>query len=261
MRISLVTPSLNQGRFIGQTIRSVLDQAGDFELDYQVLDGGSTDATADVAAAFGNRLRWRSGPDGGQINAINRGLREAGGEVVGWLNSDDVLEPGALTAVADAFADPAVMWVHGGCRIIDAGGREIRPMVTAYKRYHARRYSRRRLLGCNFISQMTVFWRREIIQKVGLLDESLPLAFDYDYWLRLAAVAEPVYLDRPIAAFRWHGHSKSGRGYVAQSAEDLTIALRHGQAGAAGQLTKRLHNAAAVGVYRMLERWERRHDH
>src|SRR5215471_19332017 len=95
IRISLVTPSYNQGRFIQRTIDSVLEQTGDFELEYVVYDGGSTDETLDVLRSYGERLRWRSEPDRGQVDAINKGLRAATGEVVGWLNSEDVLAPGA----------------------------------------------------------------------------------------------------------------------------------------------------------------------
>src|SRR5690348_14711407 len=102
LRISLVTPSYNHGRFIRRTIDSVLSQQGDFELDYCVLDGGSTDETLDVLASYGPRVRWTSERDGGQVHAINKGLRAADGDVVGWLNSDDTLMPGALARVAAA---------------------------------------------------------------------------------------------------------------------------------------------------------------
>src|ERR1700712_1435212 len=96
MRISLVTPSFNQAQFSRRTIDSVLEQQGDFELDYRIVDGGSTDGTLDILRGYGDRIRWQSEPDRGQVDAINKGLRAATGEVIGWLNSDDVLLPGAI---------------------------------------------------------------------------------------------------------------------------------------------------------------------
>src|SRR5262249_45945988 len=120
MRISLVTPSYNQAPFIRRTIDSVLAQRGDFELDYKVIDGRSTDGTLEILKSYGDRLAWISEPDRGQVDAINRGLRGVTGDIVGWLNSDDVLLPDALARVADAFArNPDAEWLHGRCVIID----------------------------------------------------------------------------------------------------------------------------------------------
>src|SRR4051812_39375084 len=120
MRISIVTPSYNQGAFIGRTIDSILSQQGDFELDYRVIDGGSTDGTVEVLRSYGDRLTWISEPDKGQVDAINKGLAAVTGDVIGWINSDDLLLPGALAKVAAAFrAQPETEWVHGRCVIID----------------------------------------------------------------------------------------------------------------------------------------------
>ncbi len=104
-----------------------MSQTGNFELDYVVLDGGSTDKTLEILAAYGNRIRWLSQPDQGQIDAINRGLRAATGDIVGWLNSDDYLLPEALKRIANAFTvNESVQWVYGDCIIVDREGREIR---------------------------------------------------------------------------------------------------------------------------------------
>ena len=242
IKISLLTPSFNQADFIQRTIDSVLQQRGDFELDYVVLDGGSTDETTRILKAYGDRVRWTSKADGGQIEALNHGLDAATGDVVGWLNSDDMLLPGALQKVAEGFAqNPQAVWLHGDCVIVDRHDNEIRQWVSKYKRYRARRYTRSKLLSSNFISQMTVFWKRSAMQKVGLLDSSLPLAFDYDYWLRLARVADPLYVPSPIAAFRWYTTSKSGGNLRRQCQEDERIARRHGLRGV-GLLAKRFEN-------------------
>src|SRR5215471_6415409 len=99
LRISIITPSYNQARFINRAIASVLDQTGPFDLEYLVFDGGSDDGTLEILHTYHDRLSWQSAPDKGQIDAINQGLRCATGEVVGWLNSDDALAPGALAKV------------------------------------------------------------------------------------------------------------------------------------------------------------------
>src|SRR6476660_9299939 len=126
MRISIVTPSYNQGAYIGRTIDSILSQEGDFELDYRVIDGGSTDDTVAVLKSYGDRVAWTSEKDKGQVDAINKGLAKATGDIVGWINSDDLLLPGALAKVADAFrARPSVEWVHGRCVIIDEHDQEV----------------------------------------------------------------------------------------------------------------------------------------
>src|SRR5947209_3721332 len=154
LRITVVTPSLNQGRFIERTVRSVIGQVGDFSLEYLVLDGGSTDETLDVLRRYDGRLRWVSEPDAGMADAVITGLRLAAGDVVGWLNSDDVLAAGALARVAEVFSRrPEVGWLHGRCDIIDESDREVRRWITAYKDWCCRHYSYRRLLTANFISQ------------------------------------------------------------------------------------------------------------
>jgi glycosyltransferase involved in cell wall biosynthesis len=256
MKISLITPSYQHADFIGRTIDSVLDQRGEFELDYAVLDGGSTDGTVEILKSYGDRLRWSSQLDHGQIDAVNRGLQAATGDVIGWLNSDDLLLPGALQKVCAAFGQTKCHWMHGGCQIIDRRDREIRKWVSALKRFHSLRYTHGRLLCQNFISQMTVFWRRELMAQVGLLDAVWPLAFDYDYWLRLSAVAEPHYIDSPIAAFRWYDASKSGASYVAQCREDEAIAHRHGLKGWA-RSGKRLQNRLRISAYRLYNTLQR----
>ena len=253
MFISLITPSYNHAEFIEQTIDSVLAQSGDFQLDYRVLDGGSTDNTVNILQAYGDRLRWTSQPDNGQVDAINRGLQEATGDVVGWLNSDDILLPGALAIVVEAFkSTQACAWVHGDCMVIDRHGREIRRWVSAYKRFFARRYSRERLLARNFISQMTVFWRRELLDRIGYLDPDLPLAFDYEYWLRLSGIGPPVYVNRKLAAFRWYETSKSGANFRAQFEQDEAAARRHGNLGRMARINKKVQNRMTVGIYHSL---------
>lgn len=254
MRISIITPSFNQAQFLGRTIESVVSQVGPFELEYLVLDGGSTDGSLDILRRYGDRVWWRSAADRGQVDAINAGLKMATGEVVGWLNSDDILLPGALTKVAAVFSrSPTTLWMHGRCRIIDSEDRVIRGWVDWYKHRRSLRHSRERLLTENYVSQMTAFWRRSAHEKVGFLDESVPLAFDYDLWLRLAALSDPVYLPEYLACFRWYDASKSGANFVRQSREDMAIALRHmPPRSRLLRVRKRFKLSCALAVYRAL---------
>lgn len=254
LRITIVTPSFNQARFIGRTIDSVLAQQGPFDLDYRVVDGASSDGTIELLRSYGESLQWTSEPDSGQVAAINRGLREAKGDVLGWLNSDDVLYPGALSRVAAAFEEhPGAAWLHGRCDIIDEHDKVVRRWISLYKHLRARRHTIERLIVENYVSQMTAFWRRSAQQTVGLLDASLNFAFDYDLWLRLSRRGAPLYLDGPpLAAFRWYRTSKSGRQFESQFREDAEVAARH----AAGHRwllrRKRLTTAAILTVYRAM---------
>lgn len=229
LKISIITPSFNHARFIRRTVDSVLSQQGDFELEYRVLDGASTDGTVDILRSYGDRLQWKSEKDNGQVDAINKGLRSVTGDIVAWLNSDDVLMPGALARVSRAFAEnPSVEWVHGRCRIIDAEDREVRRWISAYKHYRCQRHSFANLLTEAYVSQMTTFWRRSVHDEVGYIDPSFRLSFDHEFFLRLAKRGDPVYLDEELACFRWYETSKSGEGYVAQMTETASLPERFG---------------------------------
>ena len=254
MRITIVTPSLNQGAYIERTIESVLAQRGEFELEYLIVDGGSTDGTLDVLRRHDHRLTWTSGPDRGQSDAINRGFRAARGDVLAWLNSDDVYEPGALAAAAHALRDRPRGWCFGDARVIDVDGREIRGAISRWKRLLARHYSASLLLTSNFIPQPTVFFRRELLEETGALDERYHLAMDYDLWLRFARVSEPVYLGRPLAGFRWHAGSKSGARYARMAWEAFRIAGRHARGPQRLILAEHaVHVAALTAGYRLLD--------
>ncbi|HMG56329.1 MAG TPA: glycosyltransferase family 2 protein [Kofleriaceae bacterium] len=253
LRFSIVTPSYNQAAFIGRTIYSVLGQAGEFDLDYRVIDGGSSDGTLDVLRGYGARLAWISERDGGQIDAINKGLRATTGDVVGWVNSDDTLLPGALARVAAAFtAQPEVEWIHGRCRIIDEHDRTMRRWISAYKHYRCRHHSFANLLTENYVSQMTAFWRRRVHDEIGYLDPVYDLSFDYDLFLRLARRGAPIYLDDEIACFRMYGTSKSGEGFAAQLAQAVAITARYGEPTAWQRVRTQAKKLAITSVYRAM---------
>jgi glycosyltransferase involved in cell wall biosynthesis len=202
--VSIVTPSFNQGRFIAETIRSVLSQ--DYpRIEYLVVDGGSSDGTLEILHQFGDRLRWTSEPDRGQSDAINKGWRATSGEIVAWLNSDDVYHPGAITKVAGFFqTHPDVDLVYGDCdHINDQGG------IT--RRNRSRQATAADLLRSpsSIIAQPAAFVRRRALMSVGYLDETLHYVMDLEMFLRVASRHKIAYLPERLASFRLHPQSKS----------------------------------------------------
>ena len=253
VKVSVVTPSYNQGAFIERTIQSVLAQEGDFELEYIVVDGGSTDDTVKILRRYGDRLKYTSERDRGQVDAINKGFAAATGEVVAWLNSDDLYLPGSLDAVVRAMRDGA-RWCFGQCRIIDESDRPIRAGIRWYKNRISSWYSLRALLVMDFIPQPATFFRRDLLEEVGPLDSAYKLAMDYELWLRFARRAEPVFLPLDLAAFRWHDTSKSSSGYARAAREALAAARRHALPSERGALLlHRLHVLTLVAGYRLLD--------
>jgi glycosyltransferase involved in cell wall biosynthesis len=254
VRVGIVTPSFNQAGFLARTLDSVLAQRGDFELDYLVVDGASTDGSVDILRRRGPALRWLSEADRGQSEAVNKGLRLVRGDVLAWVNSDDAYEPGAVSAAVEAIRAGA-RWCFGQCRIVDEDDREIRRGISRYKNRLASGYSLGRLYAGNFIAQPAVFFRRDLLEEVGPLDESLHLAMDYDLWLRFAEVAEPRFLPRDLARFRWHGRSKTSGRYAASAWEAFTVARRRAAGRHPLALARHLVQVAAmIAGYAVLER-------
>lgn len=256
--ITVVTPSYNQGNYIEQTIRSVLAQ--DYpRLEYIVMDGASTDNTIEVLRKYDGRLTWISEKDRGQVYAINKGFRMATGDVLAFLNSDDLYEPGALLAVGRHFADhPQSAWLTGRCRIVDGENCEIRKGITAYKNAWLRIANHKTLQITNFISQMATFWRREAFERVGEFDESLHYVMDWDYWMRLAKHYRLSVIHRNLARFRMHDASKSGLSAAnavaaanAQFDEEIRMASIHTHSPLLLTL-HRMHNALIVASYRQV---------
>ncbi len=229
--ITIVTPSLNQGSFIEETIVSVLSQNYP-KLEYIVADGGSTDDTLDVLKQYSEKLQWYSKKDKGQTDAINNAMRMATGEIVAYLNADDILLPGSLFLVAEIFAQQKnIQWLTGRCRIINENGKDIRPTIALYKNLLLYSHSYRGLLVTNYISQPATFWRRSLLEACGLLDEDLHYVMDYEYWLRLWKTAPPFILHKDLAGFRIQSNSKTtSAGHLDEYIEEeQRIIARHGE--------------------------------
>lgn len=226
-KISIITPSLNQASFIEETILSVLSQKYP-NLEYLVIDGGSADGTLEILKKYQDHLTWISEKDSGQSTAINKGLRMATGDVVAFLNSDDLYEPGTLAMVGEYFSRyENAFWLTGYCLNIDQTGREIRSFIRGYKNFWLRCNHYQILKVLNFISQPSTFWRRSAMTEVGFLDESLHYTMDYDYWLRLGRRFPLHVIRKNLSKFRLHEHSKSGTTFHDQFDEELSVAKKY----------------------------------
>lgn len=200
--LSVIVPSLNQGRYISSTLNSIIQQ--DYpNLEILVLDGGSTDNTLDILKSQPPGVRWVSQPDAGQADAINRGFEQSTGEILAWLNSDDLYCPEALRRVGEFFRDhPETDWVYGKAVHINEKGDVIAPYPTEL-------FTCQRLAEVCFLCQPAVFFRRSLWKKGGGLDLKLHFALDYDYWIRLSRLSTPQYLPQTLAASRLHEDTKT----------------------------------------------------
>ena len=226
--ISIITPSFNQGEYIERTIQSVLQQEVNFPFEYIVVDGGSTDETVDILKKYSERIKWISEKDRGQSDALNKGISIASGDIIGYLNSDDIYFPGTLQKVADQFTlIPEKIWLYGMARMIDDQDVEIRKWISEYKKIISGTYSYHRLLCENYISQPAVFFKKEDFDSVGAFDLTLHYAMDYDLWLRLAKVSPPMVIKDDLAAFRMQKHSKSSLNYKNLFIEQYQVHQRY----------------------------------
>ncbi|MBV9463966.1 MAG: glycosyltransferase [Verrucomicrobiae bacterium] len=228
-QLSIVTPSFNQGHFLRETVDSVLGQRGAFDLEYWVMDGGSKDDTVEILKGYGEALRWISQKDEGQTAAINDGFRRSGGEILGWINADDVYMPDAFQRVIREFhARPEAMWLIGGYQMIDENGRRIRRVHSSYKNFLIRNYSYNLLLTENVCPQPSVFFRRRALEEVGFLNEKEYYVMDYDFWLRLGKKYEPIIVPEPLSKFRFHAGSKTQNSQLReQFGRELELAKRY----------------------------------
>jgi glycosyltransferase involved in cell wall biosynthesis len=221
---SIVTPSLNQGHFIGDAIRSVLRQV-EPAVEHLIVDGRSSDDTAavvaDYARRYPTRLHWLSEPDAGQADAVNKGLALARGDIVGWLNADDAyLLPTTLREVRAAFRRfPQADLVYGDGVLMSADYRVLKVLCMPA-------FSQARLRRRNCLLQPAVFWRRHVSQRERL-DPTLLLAADYEYWLRLAQRYEFRHVRRPWAADRHYAARRSHALRAQMQAEDRSLQARY----------------------------------
>ncbi len=225
-KISVITPVLNGKRFIQQTIESVLSQTGDFELEYIIKDGGSTDGTPDLLKEYEDHpaITVISRKDTSLYDAINQGFEHATGDVGCWINADDYFEPGTFQKAIHAFeAHPDKKWLYGRCDIIDDTEREIRKPITMYKNLIGWRYSYKMLLCENYINQPATFWKMDLWKQVGGLSLDYKITADYHLWLKFAQESNAIALHKKLAHFRRCGESISDNQFEQQFKEELEI--------------------------------------
>ena len=201
--VSIVTPSFNQAAYLEQTLLSVLEQ--DYaDIEYLVIDGGSTDGSPDIIKKYASRLAyWISEKDSGQADAINKGMARAQGEIVAWLNSDDTYLPGTVTAAVKAFDEnPDVAMVYADMLAVDERGQTFNTL-----RY--RQLTLEDLLSFQIIGQPAVFMRRSAFEKAGGLDPSFHFLLDHHLWIRIAAQGRILHIPQTWAAARYHAKAKN----------------------------------------------------
>jgi glycosyltransferase involved in cell wall biosynthesis len=201
--VSIITPSFNQASYLEQTLRSVLDQDHE-DIEYLVIDGGSTDGSADIIKKYASRLaHWVSEKDSGQADAINKGMAHAKGDIVAWLNSDDYYLSGAVAAVVKVFdANPDIALVYADMLAVDENGQTFNTL-----RY--RQLTLEDLLSFQIIGQPAVFMRRVAFEKAGGLDLSYHFLLDHHLWIRIAAQGRILHIPQTWAAARYHAEAKN----------------------------------------------------
>jgi glycosyltransferase involved in cell wall biosynthesis len=220
--ISVVTPSYNQAQFLEETILSVLNQDYPY-LEYIIIDGGSSDGSVDIVRKYEERLAyWVSEPDRGQSHALNKGIGRATGDILFWLNADDICLPGAFSKVAEAFSQqPPPRIVIGQAYIIDHEGKLLgqrESQFTSWADYATRK--------CD-IRQVAAFFDRKLFNELGGVDESLEYAMDTDLLLRFTRLHYPLIINEYLAAYRKHGGTKFKSNLLPGYREADMIRIRH----------------------------------
>lgn len=220
-RISIITPSYNQGKFIEETIRSVLQQNIE-QIEHVVIDGGSTDETINILKKYPD-VKWISEKDKGQADALTKGFKLITGDIVGWINSDDYYEDNIFKRVLEYFSDPEVMWVIGNLTYqYDLTGEKIsnRSPVVSFDAL---------VRNPDIVRQQPTFFRKSFIEQAGGWNPGFYMVMDYDLWIRMAKLSTPVMVDENWAYFRFHGDQKTSLPNIIRQRNEMLEILRREQ--------------------------------
>ena len=221
-KISIITPSYNQGQFIEETILSVRNQ--DYpNIEHIIIDGGSVDATVNILKKYEKDIKWVSEPDNGQTHAINKGLRKASGEVLAWLNSDDLYLPDAISTVVNYYKKyPEYDFFFGDLQVISPEGKKL--LITKECGFDKGIM----FFGGNPFGQPSTFFSKRMVERIGYLDESLNWSMDYEYWLRAAHKGiQFKQIKEVLSKFRYHQTSKTISSHSAIMKEHLEVLNRY----------------------------------
>ncbi len=220
--VSIITPSYNQDRFIRETIESVLSQDYD-NIEYIIIDGCSTDNSLNIIKEYENQLKYVSQKDQGQSDAINKGFKMAHGEIIAWLNSDDIYEPNCISAVVEEFSrNQTLGLLYGDGYIIDENSNKIKIFEATQE------FDFWKLVNYwDYIMQPTAFFRREVLKQVNFLDTNLHYCMDWDLWIRMAAVSEVKYIPQLLACSREYSNTKTSTGGDRRLAEIVGLLQKY----------------------------------
>jgi glycosyltransferase involved in cell wall biosynthesis len=218
MRISILTPSFNQGLFIEKNIGSVLNQNCD-DLEHIIIDGGSTDYTLNILKKYPH-LKWVSEPDEGQSDALNKGLKMASGDIIGWINSDDYYEENILSQVVTIFENEPVSWVVGNIFITY-------PSFGITEKITSPEITYQKLLkSADIVKQQATFFKKEALLEIGGWNKKYHMAMDFDLWVRLSKKAPPKMVDREWAYFTHHDLQKTSPKNILLQVSDIVDILQ-----------------------------------
>ena len=254
-KISIVIPSLNKASLIKETLESIVTQNYP-DLEIIIQDGGSMDGTLGIIKKYAKKypkvIAWESGEDRGQVDAINKGLKKATGEIFTYLNADDVYEKGSLYAVGEFFAkNPKALWVAGKGDMIDEKGKEISQWITSYKNFLLTINYYPLLLIVNYLMQPSVFISRNAYEEYGPFTGTKTGVMEYDLWLKLGKVEMPKVLDKTLSSFRIYKGSISTKEFKKVLFTDEQIAEKYTQ-NPLILLLHHMHNVGRVAVLKLV---------